>query len=236
MASQWTKRWDQHKAGLGNSLISHHQNKQFMSSVTKAERGYGKSMYNLQSIAYAYYHLGCDEETAWKNALDCLIFTPQQLKERTRQAMNTDTIIPFLCIDDAAVHFNNKLWFINLYTATMLDAMFDTIREAVNCLLVNCPNKKRLMDSLKTYDDYEITIYIDAGGGYRRKAVCIKWYSLPDGHRKYSKQFDDQFSCYVPDWVYALYRPIRKKYLGDITDKLDELELRHEEKRKKKNN
>lgn len=232
--SKWSNRWDLRKAGLGNALLSHNKHRQFMSVITKAERGYGKSMYNLQSIAYAYYHMGFDEQNAWEKALDCFIFTPEQLQGRLKKATDNDMIIPFLCIDDASVHFNNKLWFINLYTATMLDALFDTIREAVNCLLINCPNKKRLLDSLRSYDDHEITIYMGDNGGYHRKSVCIKWFSLPDGHRKYSKTFEDEFSCFVPNDIYFKYRPMRKKYLQDVIDRLDSLSLVHKKKKEGK--
>ena len=135
--SHWSDRWDLGKAGLGNKLLSHHKNKQFMSVITKAERGYGKSMYNLMSVAYALYHLGYNEKAAWLGALDCFIFNPIQLKDRVMKALESDTKIPFLCIDDARVHFSNKVWFVNLYTSMQLDALFDTIREAVDCLLIN---------------------------------------------------------------------------------------------------
>jgi len=221
--SRWSDRWDLKQAGLGNLMLSHTLNKQFMSAITKAERDYGKSMYNLQSVAYVFYHLGYGEEEAWLKALDCFVFTPEQLRDRIKEARQRDEIIPFVVIDDAAVHFSNKQWFINMYSSMLIDALFDTIREAVRILLINCPSKKRLQGSLQGYDDYEITIYKAEGGGYQRRSVCIKWYSLPDGHRKYRKIFDDSFSCYVPDWVYAKYRPIRRKYIDYITEKLDDL-------------
>ena len=43
--SNWTDRWDLRQAGLGNIMLAKHHKKQFMSVITKAERGYGKSMY-----------------------------------------------------------------------------------------------------------------------------------------------------------------------------------------------
>lgn len=229
--SRWSERWDDKQAGLGNTLLSHQRRNQFMSVITKAERGYGKSMYNLQSIAYCYYHLGYTESEAWTKALDCFIFNPMQLKNLVTHALNSDEQIPFLCIDDARVHFSNKIWFVNLYTSMQLEALFDTIREAVTCLLINAPSKKGLLGALQGYDDHEITIYMDDGGAFNRKAVCIKWYSLPDGHRKYRKQFDDQFSCYVPDWVYNLYQPLRRQYLSEVVERLEELERKHKKRK-----
>jgi hypothetical protein len=230
--SQWTDRWDKRQAGLGNALVSHIQKEQFMSIKTKAERDMGKSMYNLSSVAYAYYHLGCNETEAWNKALDSFIFTPDQLYERILDARRNDTVIDFLVIDDATVHFSNKLWFVNLFTSMLMDALFDTIRTAVRCLLMNCPNTKRLMDSLKSYDDYEVSIYHAGHNKYDRKAVCIKWFSLPDGHRKYHKVFEDHFSCYVPNWVYEMYSPKRKKYLDDITDRLVEMKNKFDDKKR----
>lgn len=230
--SKWSDRWDLKKAGLGNLMLSHILKKQFMSVITKAERDYGKSMYNLQSIAYVYYHLGYTEEEAWLKALDSFIFTPTQLRERIKKAMKEDYVIDFIVIDDAAVHFSNKQWFVNMYSSMLIDALFDTIREAVRILLINCPNKKRLQASLQSYDDYEVTIYKAEGGGYLRKSVCINWFSLPDGHRKYRKIFDDKFSCYVPDWIYEKYRPIRRKYVDYITNKLDEMSKDYAKKKK----
>jgi len=230
--SQWTDKWDLEQAGLGNTLLSHVNRELFMSVKTKAERGMGKSMYNLMSIAYAYYHMGYSETDSWNKALESFIFTPDQLLKRVRHAMANDYVIEFLCIDDAAVHFNNKLWFINLYTSTLIEATFDTIREAVRCLLINSPTTKRLMGALQGYDDYEVSLYHAGHNRYDRKAVCIKWFSLPSGTRKYNKQFEDVFSCYVPNWVYELYRPMRREYLENITSKLDELMMKHDKKKK----
>ena len=222
--SNWSDKWDEHKGALGNIMYNKHRKKHFMSVITKAERGFGKSMYNLMNVAYCYYRLGYTETEAWEKGLECFIFTPQQLQNIIKTAIANDEPKDFVILDDARVHFSNKLWFINVYTSALIDALFDTIREGVNCLLINCPHKKGLQSSLQNYDDYEITIYKSKYGGYERKAVGINWYSLPDGKRKYRKILEDHFSCYVPNWVYKKYRPIRQKYLSDTVKNLEDME------------
>jgi len=215
------------------------RNNGFLSAITKGERSYGKTAYNIKTAAYVYYKLtGCTEEQAWQYALDNIIFTPDELIDRVDnklESMKTnenEEPCPIWIIDDAAVHFSGYLFFINVYQMALMNATFDTIRVVVRSLLINCPNKKRLMSGLKNYDDYDISIYKELTA-YERKAVAIKWYTLPDGHRKYKKEFEDYFSCFLPNWVYEKYQVQRKRYLADIKDELkslrDKLNVRKKE-------
>ncbi len=221
--SQWTDRWDLQQATLGNLIWSAHQKRRFLSCITVAERGYGKSMYHLQTMAYLYYHMVERNETeAWNFALKNMLFLPSQLEQRIDYNEEHDCCDIVWCLDDAAVHFSNKLWWTDQSEAILLEGTFDLIRPVVSGLLINCPNKKRLMSSLQAYDDYEATIYITNGGQYDRKVVCIKWYRLPDGTRRWRKIYEDTFSCYVPKWVYDEYRKIRKNYIKIIRTKLKE--------------
>jgi len=210
---------------LGNYIISRCKHNGFLSAITKAERGYGKSMYNLKIMAYVFKCLyNCSDEEAWDKALGSMVFTPDQLLDKLHHNITTDNISPVICLDDATVHFSSMLYFVDLYETTLLNAMFDTIRTATHSLLINCPNKKRLLASLRNYDDHEITLYKEpSADGYNRRAVCIKWYSLPDGHRRFKKMYEDHFSCYVPKDVYERYIVKRKQYLEDISNELEEM-------------
>lgn len=220
--SKFTAKWDLHTAGLGNRIEAMPKRKGFLSCITKAERGYGKSMYNIMSVAYAAYHyLDYNETQAWNYALDSIIFTPDELMMRVEQNIFKEEISLAWIIDDATVHFSSYLYFINLYQTSLLNAAFDTMRTVVSSILINCPTKQRLLSGLRNYDDYEITIYIDHD--YERRAVCIKWYSLPSGMRKFRKIFEDEFSCIVPNWVYEKYMIQRKRYLDEISTELKRL-------------
>jgi len=219
---------------LAKRIVYKCKHKGFLSAITKAERGYGKSMYNLKIMAQVFYQLeGGSPEHCYKRALDCMVFTPDQFIERIESNIDKDVVSPVMCIDDATVHFSSYLYFINLYETSLLAAAFDTIRTATNSLLINCPDKGRLLPALRHYDDYEITIYMGDNGGYNRRAVGIKWYSLPSGKKKFRKEFEDNFSCYVPNFVYDEYIVRRKKYLKDVSSELKVLMDKLKAKKKK---
>lgn len=214
---------------LGNYILSKRRSNGFLSCITKAERGYGKSMYNLKVMAYVFQRLGYSVEDAWEKALDSIIFTPSQFMNRIDYNIENEVVSPVWCIDDATVHFSSYLYFINVYQTSLLNAAFDTIRTVVHGLLINCPDKSRLLPGLRHYDDYEVTIYMDRG--YERKAVGIKWYSLPDGKKRFRKMFEDSFSCYIPDEYYNKYMLMRTRYLKEINDNLRELRDKLERKK-----
>ena len=220
---------------LANRINSSDKWNGFISAFTKGERGIGKSGYDLKNMALAYYknpRENLSETRAWNKALDSLIFTPEQLSSKVSYNIEHEIIDLAWCIDDASVHFSSYIFFINVYQAALLNATFDTIRTVVRALLLNAPTKARLLKVLKNYDDYEITLY-RMNGDYQRKAVAIKWYSLPDGKRKYRKEFEDYFSCHLPNWVYDKYMIMRKNYLKEINDEIVFLRNKLQQKKDK---
>jgi len=221
--SHWTDTWENEKASLGNAIMRVHNGKRFLQCVTIAERGYGKSMYHLQTMAYVYYHMINKNETdAWNFALNNMFFLPSQLEDKVDYNEENDIVDMVWCLDDAAVHFSNKLWWTEQSEAILLEGIFDLIRPVVSAVLINCPDKNRLLGSLQNYLGYEETIYIDNGGGYHRNVIGIHWYRRPSGDKKWRKEWDDSFSCYVPNWVFEKYKYIRKGYIRKIRNKLKE--------------
>lgn len=221
--SKWTDTWDKKQASLGNRIISIHKGQRFLNCLTIAERGYGKSMYHLLTMAYVYYHLIEKNETdAWRFALDNMLFLPSQLEDKIDYNEEHNECSIVWCLDDAAVHFSNKLWWTDQAEAILLEGIFDLIRPVVSCTLINCPDKHRLLGSLQNYYGYEETIYIDNGGGYDRTVTGIHWYRRPSGDKRWRKEWNDTFSCYVPTWIYNEYKEIRKNYVRIIRMKLKE--------------
>jgi len=220
--SYWTDKWDLRVASLGNAIIRMHTGKRFLQCTTIAERGYGKSMYHLQTMAYVYYHLVEKNETdAWNFALDNMLFLPSQLEDRIDDNEENDVCSMVWCLDDATTHFSNKLWWTDQAEAILLEGIFDLIRPVVSSVLINCPDKSRLIGALQNYLGYEETIYI-GNGNYNRNIVGIHWYRRPSGDKKWRKEWDDTFSCYIPNWVYDKYRLTRKHYIKIIRTKLKE--------------
>jgi len=229
--SQWTDKWDLYESSLGNKIISTHKGQRFIQDVTIAERGYGKSTYHIQIMAYVGYHLlGLDETDAWNYALDNLVYRPSQLLNRVEYNDENSIVSPVLCLDDAAVHFSNKLWWSDWSEAILMDGIFDLIRPVLSCLLINCPDKSRLLGSLQNYLGYEETIYINRKGGYERDIIGIHWYRQPSGRKKWRKVWEDSYSCYTPKWVFDKYMLKRKKFSKIIRDKMKDLHEKRKDK------
>lgn len=214
---------------LGNRIVNANKRNRFVSCITRGERGYGKSMYNLKVMAMVYHNLfELNEKESWLRALDNVIFSPYEYMKKIEYNYDHDVISPVWCLDDAGVHFTGMMFFRSPHLFALVNGSFDTLRTVTNALLINCPYKDKLMNGLKQYDDREVTLYIDDGGEYDRKAVCIKWYRLPDGKRHWYKDFEDHFSCYVPKWVYTKYIEKRRFYNKQISNEwkkhMDKLE------------
>ena len=201
----------------------------FVSTVIVGERRKGKSVYSLKNGAKLTYSLeGLADEECWKKALESVVFGPEDLSDRIFHNNEKDVVSPYWILDDATVHFNPILFFINPYLYSLLQGIFDTIGTAVNVLMLTCPKKQRLMKGLKTYDDITTHIIKAREGGYERIARGILWFTMPDDKQRYRKLFEDHFSCYAPDFIYKPYVEKRKKYLSEINailraykDKLD---------------
>ena len=222
---------------LGNRIKKIHPNG-FMGAIIEGERGYGKSMYALKVMAQIFYNMeGLNETQAWDKALDNMIFTMEDVITRINYNIENDIVAPVWCLDDATVHFCSYKYFTNLYEVILLHGMFDTIRTVVTGLLLTCPKRKLLLSALRNYDDYTIQIGKDISGdsnGYSRVAKGIKWYTWPDGKRRFRKMFEDHYSCYVPNWIYDKYMVKRKKYLQDVNTELQDIIKEKLEKKKSK--
>ena len=147
-----------------------------------------------------------------------MIFSPDDVTSKVFYNIKHDVISPMWCLDDASVHFNPMLFFINPYQVSLLNGIFDTIGTVVNGLVLTCPKKQRLMKGLKNYDDITIHIIKSREGGYERIARGVLWYTMPDERQRFRKLFEDHYSCYAPDFIYKPYLEKRKHYLKEVND------------------
>lgn len=216
----------------------------FAGYVIQGERGQGKSMYAYKVMAKTYLNLGQyrslktgeilpveTEQDAYKAALEHMIFSPDDLINLIEYNIANDYITPVLCLDDATVHFNSYMFFVDIHTVILLKGLFDTIRTVLTGLLMTCPKRRNLLSFLRDYDDYKIEIKRAQTGHNDRLARCYQFNWYPDD-RKYRViiPFQDKYSCWVPDsriypdWSpYDEYMKKRKAYLETIKDKLKKI-------------
>lgn len=219
-----------YKLTLAYRIMQKHPNG-FIGAIIEGERGYGKSSYALKVMAQVYQNLeGIPDDDAWQRAVDCMIFSIDELIKTINTNINSDTVTPAWCLDDATVHFSSYKFFTNLYEVILIHGMFDTIRTAVTGLLLTCPKRDLLLAALRNYDDFKIEIYMDHD--WERIARGYKIKTTPVGQRRIYKNFEDKYSCYLPDWVYDKYMAKRKFYLKETNDALQKILGTKEEKKR----
>lgn len=195
----------------------------FVGAIVEGERGYGKSMYALKVMAQIYFKYdGLTEKEAWEKSLDHMLFTMEDFTSRIDYNINNDHVTPVWCLDDATVHFGSLKYFTNLYDVMLVYAMIATIRAACTGLLITCPRRSLLLKGLREYDDFTVQIAKDREPK-DRIARGIKWFTIPDGRRRYRKMYEDHYSCMVPNWIYKKYDVKRKKYLKDVNLEMQEV-------------
>jgi len=221
--SEWTLQFAK--------FILHEIPNGFISNIIVAERRRGKSVYVMKNFAKVYKTLdpGLSDEECYFKAFNCFIFGPDELTNKVFKNTKEDIVDPCWCIDDATVHFNPMVFFMNPFQYALLGGIFDTIGTVVNCLALTCPKKKRLMGGLKSYDDFTTQIHKAREGGYERIAKCVFWYTWPDDSMHWRRAFVDNYSCYLPDYIYIPYLEKRKKYLKVTNDKFMFLQKRLEQ-------
>jgi len=207
---------------LANFIKRQHPNG-FVGAIIEGERGYGKSMYAMKVMAQLYHSMdGLSEEEAWNKALDHMLFTMEDFTSRIDWNINNDFITVAWCLDDATVHFGSLKYFTNLFEVMQIYAMMATIRAACTGLLITCPRRSLLLKGLRDYDDFTVQINKDEGN-YNRIARGIKWFTIPDGRRRYRKMYEDHYSCIIPTWIYKKYQIKRKKYLQDVNREMQNI-------------
>ena len=224
---------DEYKLTLAYRILHKYPNG-FIGAIIEGERGYGKSSYAIKVMAQVYKSLyGLSDDDAWNMALDNIIFSMDELAKAITRNIDTDIVTPVWCLDDATVHFSSYKFFTNLYEVIQIHGMFDTIRTAVTGLLLTCPKRDLLLAALRNYDDFKVEIIMN--DGWQRIARGYKIKTTPVGQRRIYKNYEDNYSCYLPDDVYQKYMEKRKFYLKETNDALQKILGSKEEKKKIKN-
>lgn len=206
---------------LAKKIIKAHPNG-FVGAVIEGKRGIGKSSYCIKVKKEVYQHFyDCSDDTAWQFALDNTLFTLMDVVKTLRTSRKKKEMLPVVTWDDAGVHGSSIQWFINMKGIQEMKAITDTVRTATTGFLLNCPDREGLTKTLRGYNDYLVTI-TRLDGYYLRSARGYNIYKLPSGMKRVYRNFDDRYSCHLPNWVYDKYQIKRDKYLDDALAAIDE--------------
>lgn len=222
------------------------------SAVIEGRRGIGKSAYCLKVGKEVYQQMyKCSDTEAYRLALKYTLYDMGDIINVLQDAISRDETLPMVTWDDAGVHASSILWFFKMEEVHKLKAITDTIRSAVTGFLLNCPDRSSLLSFLRNYDDYLVEIVRNnkpCGGSttytskktgdviryksYERIARGYTIFKLPSGKKLVYKNYEDEYSCYLPNDVYEEYDKKRKYYLAAALKELKELETEHAAKKK----
>jgi len=173
----------------------------------------GKSSYAMQ-VLYDIYQ-------DWNTVLDHIFFKLEDVVRFLMVQIKTGRIIPAFVWDDAGVYGSKQLYFTKRRLAEYLQNLFDVIGTAVKGVILTTPSPENLLKALRSYEFYRVKI-VKHNQYYRRIAQGYKNVLLPSGTRYIRKMYRDYFDVRLPKDVYEEYIKIRKSYLDNTLDNLNE--------------
>lgn len=202
---------------LAKRVIKEHPNG-FRSGIIEGRQGIGKSSYCIKVMKEVYQTLyNLDDKDAWQTALDNVLFSVDDIILKMTEAKKNNVILPIITWDDAGVHGSNMKWFTDKNQVDMIKALFETARTRITGFLVNCTSREGLMTCIRNQRGYIIEISA-LNGLHARVAKGYNLFRLPSGARRAYKNFEDIYSCYLPKYVYELYKKKRESYSDEALD------------------
>lgn len=205
---------------LTDEILKEHPNG-YYGSLIYGKKGRGKTAYCIHTIKQLFLRLSLlpDEvryepleykisvNQAYQYALDHIVFDPLELIEKAKKGrgglVNPKKMIPALIWDDAGVGGSSYLIWTDTEIATALKGYNDILRRRVSGFLINTTHTKGLLSFIRNEAELGVpTIKITKDYGWQRVATArVK----REGMTRKKTIFVDEFSCYLPKWVYAKY-------------------------------
>ena len=143
-------------------------------------------------------------------------------------AVEPEDRLDILWWDDATVHGSSLTYFYDLESYIELQGLWDTVRSATSCIILTCPEERKLPKFVKTAEGV-LKIKVSKWGARPwRQAKAYEKYSLPisenpRGSPVYIDKFrapDGTETSSIPRPLYKRFRKRRAQYAADRSHKL----------------
>lgn len=220
------------KSGLPPLIIKAHQtkdnvNKGNISRVITGDPGVGKSCYAYKIMAKTHYDFNGytkvdEEEYSYKFALDNLIYRPYELFNRIKIQLDKDEQELVWCADDASIHMGRQLFDQDREMYRQLQGSIPTLRENVSGWLITTINTSLLAKPLREFTRRKVHVTPLQGlDNYSRIAKHYeKWYFPDDVRFRIAINFQDKFSCLVPEPFFTWYHEKKMAALKDYNESI----------------
>lgn len=226
------KKLREWKTGLSPLIIKAHQtadnaNKGNVSRIITGDAGIGKSCYAYKIMAKTHYDFNGytkvdEEEESYKYALDNLIYRPGELFDKVRKQLDCDEQALVWCADDASIHMGRQLFDQDREMYRRLQGTVPTLRENVSGWLITTINVTLLAKPLREFTRRKVHVLPLAElDSYRRIAKHYeKWYFPDDVRFRIAINFQDKFSCLVPEPFFSWYHEKKIAALKDYNNSI----------------
>lgn len=227
------------KTGLPPLIIKAHQTKDNINrgNVTRlitGDAGVGKSTYAYKILAKVYWDFNGytridEEEECYRFALENMIYRPQELFSRVQRQIEMDEQALVWCLDDASIHMGRQLFDQDREMYRKLQGTIPTLRENVSGLLITTINTALIAKPLREFIRRKVTILpTQSTKDYARIAKHYeKWYFPDDVRFRIAINFQDKFSCLVPEPFYTWYHEKKMKALKEYNESIMRKPVKH---------
>jgi len=226
------KKLREWKTGLPPLIIKAHQtkenvNKGNIARVITGDAGVGKSCYAYKIMAKTHYDFNGytkvdEEEESYKFAIENIIYRPQELFNMVQRQLDLDEQALIWTLDDASVHLGRQLFDQDREMYRKLQGTVPTLREDVSGLLITTINTGLIAKPLREFIRRKVHVMpIAELDSYRRVAKHYeKWYFPDDVRFRIAINFQDRFSCLVPQPFFDWYHQKKIKALKEYNESI----------------
>lgn len=195
---------------------------EFKGFIVVGKLGEGKSSYCLKVMRDVFMALdpNLTEKEAYYLALQNFYFKVEpflgRVAEKQREVekalpkLDWSKRIPVMALDDASLYAGTDLYFEDQAMYSAFQRTMTTIRTATSGIIITAPAVESLTKCLRDYYSYFVVEISKLDDAWDRLAKIQDWYKdrrYKSGRRKLKEAEcgSDEFTCHVPNKIYAKY-------------------------------
>lgn len=201
---------------LARLIVRNFMNDDFSLVIIDGNLRVGKSSYAIKSVSQAHEYLFGKPITKMRDLKWVMGWEPNEVVELWQA---NDERQPVFIWDDAGYWLHSMNW--NDPLMISIQRYFNVVGTDFNTMILTTPSPKWVLSKIANMPEMLRIKCVKRDGGrgdsewrlFARKATAYKKWDSPDLKRGgVNKKFVDNYSCKLPDDLYAEYKPIREEY------------------------
>jgi hypothetical protein len=204
------------------------EDNEFEIFVIQGKNGYGKSAYANRLLAEVYSEDGIHSNWSVPLLKTKIGFHPMKVITRWERMRKRDKAYHW---DDSGTWLS-AMDHMDIFCRSV-SKFLQTARTKFGCIMFTCIDKKDILAKIRHFKSAVIIDITKSGNipgssyksrKYRRIATAYSYWENRSGKTGYEYQWEEPYTCYMPDSFYSWYNPIRQKYanmaIKDMKEKI----------------